>query len=81
MMWQMIYWVVIVLIVLVGCYLVYRSHKHREIELVWWDYLLYISVFISWIMVGQTMDTTGFVSLGTTLVVLCLMLMTQKKNQ
>ncbi|MDM7646389.1 hypothetical protein N2F28_09185 [Leuconostoc falkenbergense] len=81
MMWRMVYWVVIVLIVLVGCYLVYRSYKYSEIELVWWDYLLYISVFVSWIMVGRITDTTGFVSLGTTLVVLCLMLMTQKKNQ
>ncbi|OQJ77447.1 hypothetical protein BMS83_01380 [Leuconostoc pseudomesenteroides] len=42
MMWRMVYWVVIVLIVLVGCYLVYRSYKYSEIELVWWDYLLYI---------------------------------------
>ena len=81
MMWRMVYWVVIVLIVLVGCYLVYRSYKYSEIELVWWDYLLYISVFVSWIMVGTITDITGFVSLGTTLVVQCLMLMTQKKNQ
>ncbi len=81
MMWRMVYWVVIVLIVLVGCYLVYRSYKYSEIELVWWDYLLYISVFVSWIMVGTITDITGFVSLGTTLVVQCLMLMTHKKNQ
>ncbi|MCT4403710.1 hypothetical protein EFT43_01960 [Leuconostoc falkenbergense] len=80
-MWRMVYWVVIVLIVLVGCYLVYRSYKYSEIELVWWDYLLYISVFVSWIMVGTITDITGFVSLGTTLVVQCLMLMTHKKNQ
>lgn len=79
-MLNFIYWLVIVMLILVGCFLVYKSYKYTNVKLAWWDYVLYLSVFLSWIIVKRSVDVTYFVSLITTLTVLYLMLVTHKRD-
>ncbi|GMA67678.1 hypothetical protein GCM10025884_13050 [Leuconostoc gelidum subsp. gelidum] len=80
MMLNIIYWLVIFMLILVGALLIYKSYKYSNVKLAWWDYLLYVSVFISWLIVNKNVDITYFVSLVTTIAVLYLLLATHKKS-
>ncbi|CCF29204.1 hypothetical protein EFN63_06685 [Leuconostoc citreum] len=80
MLLNIIYWFVICLLIVVGALLIYKSYKYRNVNLAWWDYLLYFSVFILWIVVKKSVDITYLVSLITTLAVLYLLLATDKKS-
>lgn len=80
MLLNIIYWFVICLLIVVGALLIYKSYKYRNVNLAWWDYLLYFSVFILWIVVKKSVDITYLVSLITTLAVLYLLLATHKKS-
>ncbi len=80
MLLNIIYWFVICLLIVVGALLIYKSYKYRNVNLAWWDYLLYFSVFILWIVVKKSVDITYLVSLITILAVLYLLLATHKKS-
>ena len=80
MLLNIIYWFVICLLIVVGALLIYKSYKYRNVNLAWWDYLLYFSVFILWIVVKKSVDITYLVSLITTLAVLYMLLATDKKS-
>ena len=80
MLLNIIYWLVICLLIVVGALLIYKSYKYRNVNLAWWDYLLYFSVFILWIVVKKSVNITYLVSLITTLTVLYLLLATHKKS-
>ncbi|QEA45831.1 hypothetical protein FGL72_01350 [Leuconostoc citreum] len=80
MLLNIIYWFVICLLIVVGALLIYKNYKYRNVSLAWWDYLLYFSVFILWIVVKKSVDITYLVSLITTLAVLYLLLATHKKS-
>lgn len=80
MLLNIIYWLVICLLIVVGALLIYKSYKYRNVNLAWWDYLLYFSVFILWIVVKKSVDITYLVSLITILAVLYLLLATHKKS-
>jgi len=80
MLLNIIYWFVICLLIVVGALLIYKSYKYRNVNLAWWDYLLYFSVFILWIVVKKSVDITYLVSLITTLAVLYLLLATDKNS-
>ena len=80
MLLNIIYWLVICLLIVAGALLIYKSYKYRNVHLAWWDYLLYFSVFILWIVVKKSVDITYLVSLITTLAVLYLLLATHKKS-
>lgn len=80
MLLNIIYWFVICLLIVVGALLIYKKYKYRNVSLAWWDYLLYFSVFILWIVVKKSVDITYLVSLITTLAVLYLLLATDKKS-
>lgn len=80
MLLNIIYWLVICLLIVVGALLIYKSYKYRNVHLAWWDYLLYFSVFILWIVVKKSVNITYLVSLITTLTVLYLLLATHKKS-
>jgi len=79
-MLNIIYWLVIFMLILVGALLIYKSYKYSNVKLAWWDYLLYVSVFISWLIVNKNVDITYFVSLVTILAVLYVLLATHKKS-
>lgn len=79
-MLNIIYWLVIFMLILVGALVIYKSYKYSNIKLAWWDYLLYISVFISWLVVKRSVDIIYFVSLITILAVMYLLLATHKKS-
>lgn len=79
MMLNIIYWLVVVILILVGALLIYKNYKYSNVKLAWWDYLLYVSVFISWLLVKRNVDITYFVSLVTTLAVMYLLLAMHKK--
>ncbi|MET3358341.1 UNVERIFIED_ORG: succinate-acetate transporter protein [Leuconostoc holzapfelii] len=80
MLLNIIYWFVMCLLIVVGALLIYKSYKYRNVNLAWWDYLLYFSVFILWIVVKKSVDITYLVSLITILAVLYLLLATHKKS-
>ncbi|GDZ84667.1 hypothetical protein LCIT_19090 [Leuconostoc citreum] len=80
MLLNIIYWLVICLLIVVGALLIYKSYKYPNVNLAWWDYMLYFSVFILWIVVKKSVDITYLVSLITTLAVLYLLLATHKKS-
>ena len=80
MLLNIIYWLVICLLIEAGALLIYKSYKYGNVNLAWWDYLLYFSVFILWIVVKKSVDITYLVSLITTLAVLYLLLATHKKS-
>ncbi|MDC2805889.1 hypothetical protein [Leuconostoc suionicum] len=80
MMLNIIYWLVVVILILVGALLIYKNHRYSNVKLAWWDYLLYVSVFILWLLVKRNVDITYFVSLVTTLAVMYLLLATHKKS-
>lgn len=80
MLLNIIYWFVMCLLIVFGALLIYKSYKYRNVNLAWWDYLLYFSVFILWIVVKKSVDITYLVSLITTLAVLYLLLATHKKS-
>lgn len=43
-MMNIIYWLVVVILILVGSLLIYKNYKYSNVKLAWWDYLLYVSV-------------------------------------
>lgn len=75
-----IYWLVILMLILVGGLLLYKNYKYSNVKLEWWDYLLYVSVFVSWLVFKRNVDVTYFISLITTLAVMYLLLATHKKE-
>ncbi|MBU7455239.1 hypothetical protein [Leuconostoc fallax] len=81
MILNIIYWLVIVMLVTGGCFLVFKRYKYSNIKLAWWDYLLYICVFVVWITVKIDANINFFISLVTTLAVLYLMLDKYKQNR